>query len=88
MQLPVNHANDMKTPTPKPSELKTPSLFQIASYFEDFFPAGGLKRPMAQLKQTPFAEWLLQPEKLMAVLNSPTIRNSASGVGQFFRPGT
>ena len=68
MQLPVNHAINMNPPTPTPNEMKLPSLFQIAAYFEDFFPAGGRKRPVAELRQTPFADLMSQPEKLMAVL--------------------
>lgn len=48
-----------------------PSLFQIAAFFEDFFPAKG-KEPTESLRQLPFAEYMLNPEKVMALLRPDT----------------
>jgi len=47
-----------------------PSLFQIAAFFDDFFPAGGFNQPMAAFRHLPFAELMSSPEKLMAALKS------------------
>jgi hypothetical protein len=77
MQLRINHSNDMNTPTSTPKEITMPSLFQIAAYFEDFFPAGGRQRPVAQLRQSPLADLMLQPEKLRALLATSQARGSA-----------
>jgi hypothetical protein len=49
-----------------------PSLFQIASFFEDFFPAGGLQRSASSLRHLPFAELMLNPDALMKLLKSRT----------------
>jgi len=48
-----------------------PSLFQIAAFFEDFFPSTGLTQAAKlQPGHLPFAEYMLNPEKLMAVLKT------------------
>lgn len=47
-----------------------PSLFQIASFFDDFFPAEGLQRSASSLKHLPFAELMVNPEALMKLLRS------------------
>ena len=47
-----------------------PSLFQIAAYFEDFFPDGGLQRSVSALWPSPLADFLLHPERLNAWLAS------------------
>ncbi len=51
------------------NEMTMPSLFQIAAFFEDFFPAGGSQRPASELSH-PFANLMSQPEKLKALLLS------------------
>ena len=47
-----------------------PSLFQIAAFFEDFFPADGRRRPFVSKTHLPVAEYLLNPEKLLNLLRS------------------
>jgi hypothetical protein len=49
---------------------QVPSLFQIAAFFEDFFPSAGVKPPGFGPSHLPFAEYMLNPDKLMAVLRS------------------
>jgi hypothetical protein len=51
-----------------------PSLFQIAAYFEDFFPAAGSQRSARPLPQTPVADFMLHPEKLKIWLRSAKTR--------------
>jgi hypothetical protein len=57
------------------SNSQTPSLFQIAAFFEDFFPAAGSRRSEAAMAHLPIAEYMLDPAKLMAVLR----RNGTAG---------
>ena len=45
-----------------------PSLFQIAAFFEDFFPAGDFRRSLPALRRLPFADLMSSPDKLMTVL--------------------
>jgi len=52
------------------NENVVPSLFQIAAYFDDFFSATGLKKPAPKLSRMPFADLMLHPKKLAAVLES------------------
>jgi hypothetical protein len=47
-----------------------PSLFQIAAFFEDFFPNGSTKRANPTTGHLPFAEVMVNPEKLMTLLKS------------------
>ena len=67
----------MKTSAPTQSKPMVPSLFQIASHFEDFVPAAGLKKPMPALSNTPFADLVSHPEKLEAALKSARAENDA-----------
>ena len=68
----------MKTSVLSQNEITVPSLFQIAAFFEDFFPADNFGQPTAKLRQTPFADWLLHPEKLAALLKSTPLGNDAT----------
>lgn len=54
-----------------------PSLFQIAAFFEDFFPASG-SRQSALARHLPFAELMVNPEKLVKVLKSGRVENRAA----------
>ncbi|HEX9048501.1 MAG TPA: isoamylase early set domain-containing protein [Verrucomicrobiae bacterium] len=47
-----------------------PSLFQIAAFFEDFFPNSGFPQSLPAVKHLPFANLMSSPEKLMAALKS------------------
>lgn len=52
-------------------ESAAPSLFQIAAFFEDFFPAGERwKAAVARTSHLPFAEFMSNPAKLWAVLRA------------------
>ena len=57
-----------------------PSLFQIAAFFEDFFPNAGMKRSMPSTGHLPFAEVMVNPEKLMNLLKSGHAEVQASVV--------
>jgi hypothetical protein len=57
-----------------------PSLFQIAAFFEDFFPSGGTKRATPPTGHLPFAEVMVNPEKLMTLLKSSNTEARASVV--------
>jgi hypothetical protein len=72
----------MKTSTSTQNKPMVPSLFQIASHFEDFVPAAGLKRPATASSNTPFADLMQHPEKLKAALNSARIENDAFAAQQ------
>jgi hypothetical protein len=78
-QIQIKKTNYMKTSAMTHNGTIVPSLFQIASYFEDFVPKAGLKRPALALSNTPFAELMLHPEKLEAVLKSAKTENDAFG---------
>ncbi len=67
----------MKTSAMTQNKTIVPSLFQIASYFEDFFPAAGLKKPAPASSNTPFTDLMQHPEKLRAALNSARAENEA-----------
>ena len=49
-------------------ESSVPSLFQVATYFEDFFPSQNFKQPAVAKHSLPVAEYLLNPQKLMSLL--------------------
>lgn len=74
-QLQIKNSNSMKILTQPQNGTIVPSLFQIASYFEDFVPATGSKKPATASSNTPFADLMLHPEKLKAALNSAKIEN-------------
>jgi hypothetical protein len=57
-----------------------PSLFQIAAFFEDFFPSGGSKHSVRPTVELPFAEHMVNPEKLMTLLKSSKAEVRASVV--------
>ena len=67
----------MKTSAQTQNGTIVPSLFQIDSYFEDFVPAAGLKRPATVSSNTPFADLMPHPEKLKATFNSAGVENGA-----------
>jgi Glycogen recognition site of AMP-activated protein kinase len=73
-QLQIKHA--MKTSAYAQNEPLIPSLFQVASRFEDFVPAANLKST-PPLNQTPFAELMLHPEKLKIALLTAKKQNDA-----------
>jgi hypothetical protein len=56
-----------------------PSLFQIASFFEDFFPADGFQRSASSLRHLPFAELMLNPDALIKLLKSGTTKAYGAG---------
>lgn len=47
-----------------------PSLFQLAAFFEDFFPASGWAKSLNSASPHSVAEYMLNPEKLMSLLIS------------------
>jgi hypothetical protein len=59
----------MKTSDTVSESSWAPSLFQIAAFFEDFFPNRGFK-PAAAPRSLPIAEVMVNPEKLMTILRS------------------
>jgi hypothetical protein len=72
LQLQIKHA--MKTSTPIQNKPIVPSLFQVASRVEDFATATTLKSA-PPLNQTPFADLMLHPEKVEAVLKTAKTEN-------------
>jgi hypothetical protein len=71
----------------KPSNLislsaPVPSLFQIAAFFDDFFPSDGPKPPAAPAKHLPVAEYMLNPEKLMTLLKATTTENRPTATAE------
>ena len=72
----------MKTLDIATSGTAAPSLFQIAAFFEDFFPGNGFKQASAAVvRQLPFGDLMVNPEKLMNVLRSRTLEDSSVGSG-------
>jgi len=73
-QIPIEYQyteqTAMKQFESNPSAPGFPSLFQIAAFFEDFFPAHGFNRSVSRLKHLPFAELMSSPDRLMAALKS------------------
>jgi hypothetical protein len=61
-----------------------PSLFQIAAFFEDFFPNGAanIRSRAGSLRHLPFADFMVNPERLMALLGAAKseARGAASAV--------
>ena len=55
-----------------------PSLFQIAAFFEDFFPQGGSRQANSPAGNLPFAELMVNPEKLMRLLKTGRLENHAT----------
>jgi hypothetical protein len=53
-----------------------PSLFQIAAFFEDFFPSGS--KCTAPVRHLPFAELMLDPRKLKRLLQTGRLENHAA----------
>src|SRR5580698_5957874 len=68
----------MKTSDSLSVASRVPSLFQIAAFFEDFFPAGGFKRPVSPAKYLPVAEYMSNPQKLMNLLGSTKTESHAA----------
>jgi hypothetical protein len=54
-----------------------PSLFQIAAFFEDFFPAKGRKQSASAPRHLPIAEFMLNPEPRLNLLQSGCTENHA-----------
>jgi len=69
----------MKTSDPT-SFATVPSLFQIAAFFEDFFPNRGSKQSVPSTGNLPFAEIMVNPEKLMTLLKAGKAEVRASVV--------
>ena len=82
LQLQIKNSYSMKTSAPTQSKPMAPSLFQIASNFEDFVPAAGLKRPATASSNTPFAGLMPHPEKRKAAFNSARVENDALAAQQ------
>jgi hypothetical protein len=76
----------MKTPNSVSDVPRVPSLFQIAAFFEDFFPNGRIKRYAPSVRQLPFADLMVNPKKLMKVLNSGTASVQAAPNVEKTRP--
>ena len=57
-----------------------PSLFQIAAFFEDFFPHGGWRQSSRALERLPIAEFMSNPDKLMKVLKREPVENEPVNV--------
>jgi len=70
----------MKTSVSTSFATTVPSLFQIAAFFEDFFPNRGAKQSVPPTGNLPFAEIMVSPEKLMTLLKSGKAEISASVV--------
>jgi hypothetical protein len=60
----------------------TPSLFQIAAFFEDFFPSGNSRPTPSSSRHLPVAEYMLEPEKLMRLLKSGRMESHAATVDE------
>lgn len=60
-----------------------PSLFQIASHFEDFA-AIYISKATQPLNETPFADLMLHPEKLEAALKAAKNENDAFAASRKF----
>lgn len=59
----------MKTSDMLSIERSVPSLFQIAAFFEDFFPSSGLRQSLTPKRHLPFADYM-NPEKILAMLRT------------------
>jgi len=64
-----------------------PSLFQIAAFFEDLFPSEGLNRSAAAISHLPIAEYMLNPDKLMALLRSAKTADSSTATAPAKKTG-
>jgi hypothetical protein len=63
----------------KQNGIPTPSLFQLAAFVEDFFPAGSSSRkPAPALRKSPFADLRRHFQNLKAVVKSTHAQNNAS----------
>jgi len=63
----------------KQNGMPTPSLFQLAAFVEDFFPAGSSSRkPAPALRKSPFADLRRHFQNLKAVVKSTHAQNNAS----------
>jgi hypothetical protein len=80
------HNHLMKTSGLNSDNQQTPSLFQIASYFEDFFPPTGVRRLAPAFRQMPFARLMMHPGKLKAVLAPAKTGTPAASPGSAKRP--
>jgi len=56
-------------------EMDIPSLFQIATHFDDLFPPDGLAPRISKLPRKLLARFMSQPEKLRAALQSNSLEN-------------
>jgi hypothetical protein len=68
----------MKTSDSLTMASSVPSLFQIAAFFEDFFPSSGFRRPATPVTHLPVAEYMSNPEKLMNLLSSGKTESHAA----------
>jgi hypothetical protein len=76
----------MKAPVLNLDKRHVPSLFQIASYFEDFFPPAGIKKSAPTFRQMPFAHVMMHPGKLKAVLAPAKVEDRAARPSSTKRP--
>lgn len=75
----VERPLSMKPSDSASMESPVPSLFQIAAFFEDFFPTRGARQiAREKISHLPFAEYMLNPERLVTVLRAKTDRPEAS----------
>lgn len=82
IQFPIKNSysmsDAMNASNPKQNEEAIPSLFQIAAFFEDLFPAAGSRKPAPAVSQLPFANLISHPKKLEAVLKSTNTPNGTA----------
>jgi hypothetical protein len=72
LQLQIKHA--MKTSASIQNKPILPSLFQIAAHFEDFI-SPGTSKFVPSSSETPFADMMLYPKKLAAILKNGKIED-------------
>jgi len=83
LQFPIKNSysmsDAMNDSNANQNEEAMPSLFQIAAFFEDLFPAAGSRKPAPAVSQTqaPLANLISNPKKLEAVLKSTNTSNGA-----------
>jgi hypothetical protein len=69
----------MKMNTSNPNQDETPPpLFQMAAFFEDFFPASGARKPAPALRPAPFADLRRHFQNLKAKVKSAPGPNNAA----------
>lgn len=68
----------MHTSNSKQNEMPPPPLFQMAAFFEDFFPASGSRKRAPVLRQTPLADLRRHLQKLKAMVKAAHAQNTAA----------